>query len=319
MEIQVLLVANSKKLGGRCLAGFRTDNWTWFRPVSSAKHGAISTKECEVVGGVLRPLDLIVCEVSESKPSPHQAENWLIKESSIRLISHMSLNDVEANLTKASRQFPYFLSASNPSISPTFFAEKSESQSSLALIEVESAVIDETRHIKFNFKNMEWNLKLTDEHFLLPDGKTKIGPAYLCISVGEYWKQMDAHWKFVAGVIPILKSRPVTIKRGQVGTVAQLSIALFGIKPVLTVPRFSSDGWFYQGSVQWKCNICAQLGLHSIRKHYLNNGNIAHYWAVICENCQTAKELVEFDKEFVKCFKARADEANDPANICVDC
>jgi hypothetical protein len=319
MEIQVLLLANSKKLGGRCLAGLRTDTWTWFRPVSDTKHGAISTKDCEVVGGVLRPLDLMVCEIVKSLPAPHQAENWLIKEGSIRLISHKSMIDVEDRLGSASKGNPYFLGSSNPSISPSFFSGKANAQPSLALIEVESALVDESRHIHFTHENRDWNLKLTDEYFSVPGDTNDIGPAYLCISVGEYWQKMDSHWKFVAGVIPMSKSVKSKIVKGQLGTVGELSIALFGAKPILSVPRFSTDGWFYQGPVSLECQECDELSLHSFRKHYLNNGNIAHYWGIICESCKTAKELADFDKNFIKNFKAVADEQNNPSLLCISC
>ena len=319
MKIEVLLLANSKKLGGRCLAGLRTDDWTWFRPVSGTQHGAISTKECEVVGGILRPLDLITCDVTRQAPSPHQAENWLVQEGSIQLISHVEFSDVEAKLGEASELFPHFIRTATPSIPPSFFQENAIPQSSLALIEVDSAVIDETSHIKFKHRNLEWNLKLTDEHFTPPNGKMKIGPAFLCMSVGEYWQKMDAHWKFVAGIIPISKRKMAVPKKGQVGTVAELSIALFGAKPILAVPRFSTEGWFYQGHVEVECPICNETNLHSFRKHYLNNGNTAHYWAIICQGCKTAKELADFDKVFIKRFKVQADKENSPSTDCKEC
>lgn len=319
MKIELLLMANSKKLGGRCLAGLRTDNWTWVRPVSNTQHGAIATKECEVVGGVLRPLDLIVCEVNKYVPSPHQAENWLVKEGSIRLLSHESMANVESKLKKVSKIYPYFTRSSNPSIPASYFAEKSERQSSLALIEVASAVIDETRHIKFKHKNLFWKLKLTDEHFLFPGTVEKVGPAYLCVSVGEYWQKMNSHWKFVAGIIPISNIVNTPIKKGQIGTVVELAIALIGAKPILAVPRFSSGGWFYQGPVNLKCLVCFGFGLHSFRKHYLNNGNTAHYWSIVCTTCKTAKELADFDKNFTKKFKVLADQENSPSAICISC
>lgn len=319
MKIQILLLANSKKLGGRCLAGLRTDNWTWVRPVSNTQHGAIATIECEVLGGILRPLDLIVCDVSKHVPSPHQAENFLVKEGSIRFLSHVSLTHVESNLKKISKIYPYFIRSSSPSITASYFAEKLEAQSSLALVEVESAVIDETRHIKFKHKNVDWKLKLTDEHFLLSAGVEKVGPAYLCVSVGEYWQKMDAHWKFVAGIIPISNSMNTPIKKGQIGTVVELAIALIGAKPILTVPRFSSGGWFYQGPVNLKCLVCSDFGLHSFRKHYLNNGNTAHYWSIVCTTCKSAKELADFDKDFAKSFKVLANESNEPSAICKSC
>ncbi len=207
MRVQVLLLANSKKLGGRCLAGLRTDNWTWFRPVSSNDHGSIATKECTLTGSVLRPLDIITCVVKKAKPLKHQSENFEIAEGSIELVSHITEQEIASHLARIAELKPYFLSSPNPAISSSFFTQVSVPQNSLALIKVDSAVIDETRHVSFKYENRDWSLKLTDEHFMTDGPETKIGKSYICISIGELWEAKNAHWKLLAGIIPILETK----------------------------------------------------------------------------------------------------------------
>jgi hypothetical protein len=50
--VEIVCLANSRKAGGRCIAGVRTDTGAWVRPVSSGREGT------------LRPalLDTIICE-----------------------------------------------------------------------------------------------------------------------------------------------------------------------------------------------------------------------------------------------------------------
>jgi len=326
-KIEVLLLANSLKLGGRCLAGLRTDNWSWVRPVSGARHGEILKKECDVVDGVLSPLDLISCDVTAPTPIPHQQENWKTTPGSIRLISHVPFERAEKKLLEQSRQTPYFLESKSPEIHPSTFAAPAPPKPSLALIRVESASIDETqrtaqrtaRHITFTYRNLDWRLSLTDENFPVSAITGTIGPAYLCVSVGEYYQKMDAHYKLVAGIIPIPdKSRDV-LRKGDVGPIAELCLKLFGSEPALRVPRFSREGWFYQGPVTVKCSKCENSSCHSFRSHYLNCGNVAHFWAIICETCNTAGEPADFDYAFQTSFKEAADLETSPESVCDVC
>ena len=319
MEVQVLLMANSYKYRKRCLAGLRTDSWTWFRPVSNTPDGGIPTPECDVIGGVLRPLDLISCEVTAAKPLSHQVENWLMRPGSIRLLSQLPFDKAEERIFASSQLSPYFLDTSNPRILPSFFDQISPPKESLALIRVQSAIVDVDRRIRFKHHNQDWNLKLTDEHFVVDSEKGTTGPAYLCVSVGNYFPEQDAHFKMVAGIIPIPQKEAKPIQVGQIGTVGQLCGALFGSQPLLSVPRFATNDWFYQGCVPAECQSCGEQSLHSLRKHYLMKGHVAHYWAIVCDTCETVKELADFGPEFGKAFKIAANKEAVPDAHCATC
>ena len=326
-KIEVLLLANSPKPGGRCLAGLRIDNWSWVRPVSKTPHGSIPVRECDVVGGVLSPLDLIACDVIAPTPISHQQENWTTTPGSIRLVSHVPFERAEKKLFEQSRQTPYFLESVSPTIRPSTFAAPAPPKPSLALIRVESASIDETqhtarrptRHINFTYRNLDWRLSLTDDNFPVSAITRTIGPAYLCISVGEYFPTTKAHHKLVAGIIPIPDKPRDALRKGDVGTIAELCLKLFGSEPALRVPRFSREGWFYQGPVTVKCSKCENSSCHSFRSHYLNYGNVAHFWAIICETCNTAGEPADFDYAFQTSFKEAADLETSPESVCDVC
>ncbi|MHB0886208.1 MAG: dual OB domain-containing protein [Bacillota bacterium] len=84
--IDILCLANSTKLGGRCVAGLRTDGSGWIRPVSDAAHGEL-TAECYLEDGTeARLLDHLRIHVRAPCPSPHQPENWSVGGRAWRLV-----------------------------------------------------------------------------------------------------------------------------------------------------------------------------------------------------------------------------------------
>ncbi len=82
MQRTVLVLANSNKPGGRCLAGRFIDRdqngrWTtgdWCRPVyrNGNGHDAIPIQAC----GAVNPLDVVSIELDDHSPAGGQPENW---------------------------------------------------------------------------------------------------------------------------------------------------------------------------------------------------------------------------------------------------
>jgi hypothetical protein len=82
---RILCLANSRKLMGRCLAGFDiTDQKVhgWIRPVSAHGHGEVSEIERRYTDGTdPKVLDIIDVALVEHRPHSFQQENWLIDTS----------------------------------------------------------------------------------------------------------------------------------------------------------------------------------------------------------------------------------------------
>lgn len=80
MEVrEVLCLANSKKRGGRCMAGLYADGGGWVRPVSLEREGTLTEETLRLTdGAIISPLDVVRVQFGIRRPEPHQPENRLI-------------------------------------------------------------------------------------------------------------------------------------------------------------------------------------------------------------------------------------------------
>lgn len=91
-------LANSRKHGGRCVAGIRTDGEGWVRLVGDTPSGALSSNQCLLAnGGKARVLDVIEVVPAAHAPKAYQRENWLVGRDRWRLAARpASSDDLEA-------------------------------------------------------------------------------------------------------------------------------------------------------------------------------------------------------------------------------
>jgi hypothetical protein len=83
-------MANSRKTGGRCVAGLRMDEGSWIRPVSECSDGTLVRRHYVLDdGNEASLLDIIEVEVTEHRPKPYQPENWILKEQPWELINRI--------------------------------------------------------------------------------------------------------------------------------------------------------------------------------------------------------------------------------------
>lgn len=87
-EIEIVCLANSRKLQGRCIAGLRTDGGGWTRPVVQGGAGTLFPDLYRLPDGTEpRLLDVIRVGCIRPHPEPHQPENWYIDGSSWELVA----------------------------------------------------------------------------------------------------------------------------------------------------------------------------------------------------------------------------------------
>lgn len=77
--VDLICLANSNKMGGRCVAGLRVDGKGWVRPVSvDTDHGQLHLKHYRLEGDKdPEILDVIRVDLASHKAEPGQRENWV--------------------------------------------------------------------------------------------------------------------------------------------------------------------------------------------------------------------------------------------------
>ncbi len=80
--LEIICLANSRKKGGRCIAGVRTDGGGWVRPVASrasSEQGELHPQHYRLSdGSEPKILDILQIDLASPQPESHQPENWLV-------------------------------------------------------------------------------------------------------------------------------------------------------------------------------------------------------------------------------------------------
>jgi hypothetical protein len=202
---EILVLASSKKLGGRCVAGI-TRSGKWVRPVSGSPHGLFKP-ECEVEGRWPEVLDVVRFGYLEKLEDPAQPENVLIGDSAWELKGRVPREEAYGRLRPFLDEGPDLLG--NRGKAMTEEDASAGVEASLALIEPRSGVSlimrppeQELNRLKprvvFDFGFRRYDLVVTDfaveeavrtagvGEYSPPDlGFEGGGPILLTVSLGE--------------------------------------------------------------------------------------------------------------------------------------
>lgn len=209
--MRLLILANSKKHNGRCIAGIDLDSGRWIRPVSGTENGELSAVECSVsVRGSRRQvqsLDIIEVEVESKKPGIGHPEDVQTNHGHwkyLKSISTVEMRQLVDDYLDDSHELLF-----NREVSvPVEEARRGNVKKSLCLIKVNDAVFDSSfknqLRVKFTYQDRKFNLPVTDESRWVFEAKrnperTSKGPWYFTISLGTPFN--DKMWKLIAGGI----------------------------------------------------------------------------------------------------------------------
>lgn len=219
----IICLANSRKPGGRCVAGKAIQNNTfggWVRPVSTRSGGELSLPDRQFNGGVEPALlDVIGIEMLGKASHPYQPENHTIDERKYwRLVRRASFN--EALSAVDARQPDLWGTSFGSSYSGTNdrlpVANASSFNYSLRLIPVDDLRIrvsaegasfgNMNRKLRghFTYSRQHYALSITcplveAQYLAGQDGWFDIGKALLCVSLGE--PHQGYAYKLIASVI----------------------------------------------------------------------------------------------------------------------
>lgn len=218
---RIVCLANSRKHGGRCIAGKEVmpdaRPGPWIRPVSSRENESVSEQErCYPGGDDPEVLDIIEIPLLRPRPKAYQQENWLLNASRRwRKVGHRNrsglpqLADPDAPLwTNGSSS----RSGENDRV-PVDVAATHET--SLRFIKVDRLTVTVSQPPRpsadspvlrghFSYMGDDYCLRITDPRsesgsIDLQYGQYKVGERYLTVSLGE---PFDGHtYKLIAAII----------------------------------------------------------------------------------------------------------------------
>ena len=216
----ILCLANSKKLGGRCAAGLRSDGTGWVRMVSKLQYGILNAAHLFLnTGNEAALLDVLEIGLTKPKPAIHQPENWLLDGSVWKLHAKQDVQDWAAIVRKAIVAGPELLRGCADRVSYVELREK-PAEASLALIAPQTLELllikkPEGKHqVRGRFwlgnqtQTCEYNLSMTDpiwEKRVLKEGNQCLRQAdrkfLVTVSLGEPFH--DYCYKVIAAIIHV--------------------------------------------------------------------------------------------------------------------
>ena len=213
---QLICLANSRKPGGRCIAGKRLhleEVGTWMRPVSARNGEEVSAQERQYQDGTEpQLLDVIDIPVLPHEPEAPQTENCLLDRGRRwRRVGSFPANRLDELVDRPFE--PLWVngfSTAQGANDRIPVEEIGDTSSSLRLIDVD-VVIDvvmlwDRRRVQasFTFLGDDYAFWVTDPHhenrFLRGEnGRYPLGRCYLTVSLGEPFK--GAYSKLVAAIM----------------------------------------------------------------------------------------------------------------------
>ncbi len=211
MKKEIVILANSQRPGGRCVAGICLESGEWIRPIyeDESKQNAISKKEVQHIG----LLKIIKINLLENRPeTKYQRENYFIdttKNDNWEIIGTKNLHDIEQFCEQDSQ-----ILHSNEEYTEPADMENLEPKEWKSLMLVRKNV--EFKNIKIEFPGgfkKKWygvfndepkmELPVTDpyaKHMLYQNPNKRTGNYLMAISLGEpYYK--GRCYKFIASVL----------------------------------------------------------------------------------------------------------------------
>lgn len=222
----IVCLANSKKIGGRCVAGREWDGnkfGDWIRPVSSLEKGEIHAERFCENADRRDPMLLDILEIPflEAKPTHNQIENHLIDpQQSWRYRGSITVEQLvpaveQVNGTIWSNGNSTY-NGLNDAISVNVATSLPNSlmliqpESLDAVVSVEGAAFgNPKRKVRgaFSIAGANYIFSITDPLILAalaaePDGAAVVyDHPILCISISEVFEKQNACYKLIAGVI----------------------------------------------------------------------------------------------------------------------
>ena len=223
--VEIICLANSRKLSGRCIAGLRTDGQGWIRPVGRSPDGTLYWQHYRLDDGTeAQVLDILKVDLASPRPEPHQPENWLIGNIPWQLTARPAPQRCLSVLRSYIVRGPDLFGNQHDRVAFSSFSQTS-TQASLALVKPDTLEWHITKSFTgkrqtravFTLSGSPYDLSVTDPlweqrlrnlswgtHPMISVGLSADDKVLLTVSLGEPF-QGDCY-KLVAAVIVVPRS-----------------------------------------------------------------------------------------------------------------
>lgn len=207
MLIRMLVMANSAKNRGRCLAGLNVETGKWVRPVPNTLSRAIDNELTIFSERFIRPGDLVDVEIGSPIPLPYHPEDVELT-GRIKLVGK-EVTHFMSDLVSSELSLPNQLLESTVDRISIEQVRVSPVRNSLALAlasQVKFFVNERgSRRVRFLANDSYWSLASTDDKL---ESTESLDKSLICISLAEPWEFTESHHKLAAGFIPFDESQP---------------------------------------------------------------------------------------------------------------
>jgi hypothetical protein len=215
---EIVVLANSKKLNGRCVAGISTKSGKWVRPVSDLPRGELKPHHYEIDDRSPEVLDIVRFGFEEHLEDPIQPENVLLNDDEWQSLDRLDPKRAYRRLRSHISTDPLLFGDNGKYIAEDVAEEGVDE--SLTLVEPEDELEFRVRglnggrqaRVVFRLGSEQYDLPVTDP---VAEGQIKAagvgrhapgaigfptsGRVLLTVSLGEPFE--DCCWKLVAAVV----------------------------------------------------------------------------------------------------------------------
>ena len=218
---RIVCLANSRKMGGRCVAGKEVLSGgrpgRWIRPVSAREDQGVSEDERQYEDGTEpQLLDVVDVPILHARPRDHQQENWLLDPDHYwERVGRFAAVELQQYTDRVAPLWVDGHSSSSGLNDRVPFSSSVSLSSSLRLIRVgrlelsvstDSGEFGDRRSLqgRFNYAGRAYALRVTDpsyeETYLRrPDGSYGVGTRLLTVSLGGMFHGFG--YKLIAAII----------------------------------------------------------------------------------------------------------------------
>jgi len=219
---EIVILANSRKHSGSCIAGIDLKSGKWVRPINNPSRNRTDPTAfkaadfIKLCGDSFGPqlLDCYSIKFSKKIPSINQPENELIEREEWRFSKRLSLKSLEDLISPDPCEWmcnPKSISKkemeSNPVSSSLTLLHLNEADNEPKIYCTEANGYPQTR-LEFTYEDVAFNLSLTDHTYYILREKHSdeemLKDFYVSVGIGELYSRTSCYHKLAVGFMPVL-------------------------------------------------------------------------------------------------------------------